>query len=182
MITVVCVWLLWGAVMMKPNNPQHSARAPKLVFSGKLPSSWKMLKEWPITDEGATNGHAVIVQNEDKRRVIVLQASSLPKSETTRGFRYTADEWKRGVLDSARDSFKAAIQQDTFSIVEVQGREAALLNFQVTTPQFVVNLRNKAWMENNAFVSFQAICRGVAALDDQEIADVLSCIKVVDEK
>jgi hypothetical protein len=150
-----------------------------ISFSSQLPPSWLIKKDAPLADNNGTLvGHMVILQNDDKKRIVIIQTAILSKDEASRDFKSAADDWKRGVLDSSRDNFHGTLQEQEFTLNTVGGREVAQLRFQIIKPNVTFNCFGQSWMQGQILVSFEAIGQAVEVKDDKEIADIISSVVV----
>ena len=150
-----------------------------ISFSSQLPPSWLIKKDAPLADNNGTLvGHMVILQNDDKKRIVIIQTAILSKDEASRDFKSAADDWKRGVLDSSRDNFHGTLQEQEFTLNTVGGREVAQLRFQNIKPNVTFNCFGQSWMQGQILVSFEAIGQAVEVKDDKEIADIISSVVV----
>jgi hypothetical protein len=153
--------------------PQEDRPLPTITFSPKISSSWIIETGHPITDmNGKPIGSQLLLQNEDHRRMIWIQACN-----SIDDFDANVESWK--ILTTSRSVESGFhMQENKFTVDMKRGQKIATLHLRVQKADLTREIICQGWMQKRFFVTYEAEGQNVEMADDKDVADVISSVVI----
>ena len=169
-LTVVCFagLVLWIETIRSPSS------LPIISFSQKLPSSWILAVNHPITDKiGEPIGCEVFLKNEDKKRTILVYSRNSDGNLKT-----NVEKWRQNELNAWPSKSGFHVEEEEFRFDTISGRMVAQLRFRALKSNVTYHIFGQSWIQGRFFVFCDSVGAGIDVADDKEVADIISNIMV----